>query len=926
MSGDPGGFFRDSFCVWGANRYLLPPASGLNKRITMVMKKGIKRKKGRQPSDDKEITLFTGLAGLDNILTGVRLGDNVVLQIDSLDDYLRFVHPFCRGANQLKRPLIYFRFADHPAVIPSDVTAEVVQLHPEAGFENFISEIFDVIEKFGKGAFYVFDCLSDLVVDWYSDRMLGNFFMLTCPYLFDLDTVAYFALMRDVHTSLAIDAIHNTAQIVMDVYRHKDAMYVHPLKVDGRYSNTMYMLHRWEGENFNPVTNSVTTSAILANIPQPWLDFNMQRRDVWSRSFLQAQEIVNTTPVDQRGAWKGSKLFERLLRMAVTREPQLLKLAEKYLDFADVVDIGKRMIGSGLIGGKSVGMLLARAILKKKDISWIEKMEPHDSFFIGSDVFYAYLIQNKCWWVRRQLNNSAPGFELAKKARDLILAGTFPEDIQDQFKEMLEYFGQSPIIVRSSSLLEDAYGNSFSGKYESVFCANQGTPQERLKNFMDAVRQVYASTMDEEALSYRAHWKLLDRDEQMALLVQRVSGALYEDKFFPQISGVGFSFNPYVWNPEIDPRAGMLRLVFGLGTRAVERIDDDYTRIVALNAPTRRPEASSEDLRKFAQRKMDLLDLKANQLVSKSFEETVKKITDFPLEIFASRDIELERRQREYKSADVFSWILTFDHLLAKTGFVGDMHRMLQVLQEAYEHSVDVEFTANFVNGEDYRINLVQCRPFQVKGNIMSVKTPRAIPRDKVVLESRGPVIGSNVATTIDRVIYVVPEVYGQMKINDRYAIARLVGRLTHIKNKKENPVIMLIGPGRWATTTPALGVPVNFSEINTVSVLCEVAAMHEGLVPEVSLGTHFFNDLVETDMLYFAVFPQKYDNTLNKEYFEKMPNQLTRLLPDAKPWGAAVYVIDGEQKKDQPSICLNSNVLKQQVICYLGAVQGEKH
>ena len=169
--------------------------------------------------------------------------------------------------------------------------------------------------------------------------------------------------------------------------------------------------------------------------------------------------------------------------------------------------------------------------------------------------------------------------------------------------KMLEYFGQSPIIVRSSSLLEDAYGNAFSGKYESVFCANQGTPQDRLENFLNAIRKVYTSTLSEEALAYRAHWGLLDRDEQMAILVQRVSGSVYEDQFFPQIAGVGVSYNPYVWNSEIDPEAGMIRLVFGLGTRAVDRIDDDYTRIVALNAPSRRPEASSEDVRKFSQKK-----------------------------------------------------------------------------------------------------------------------------------------------------------------------------------------------------------------------------------------------------------------------------------------------------------------------------------
>lgn len=875
--------------------------------------------KKKNPASKTSPVCNTGLPGLDKILQGVRLGDNVVFQVDTIEDYVRFTRPFFEAAHKEKKNLIYFRFADHPTLLPDGVSAHVYELHPEAGFENFISEIFDVIEKFGKGAFYVFDCLSDLAVDWYSDRMLGNFFMLTCPYLYDYDTVAYFSLLRNYHTVFAIDAIHNTAQVVLDIYRKKEDVYVYPLKVDKRHSNTMYMLHRWEKESFTPVTRSTVIAEILASIPQPWLDFSMQRRDVWTRSFVQAQEIVNATHSDKRAVWKGSNLFRRLLRMAVTRDERLLNLAEKYLDFADVVEIGKRMIGTGLIGGKSVGMLLARAILKKTDSAWNDKLEAHDSFYIGSDVFYTYLIQNKCWWMRRRLNASAPVFDSAKETRTLMLKGTFPKDIQDQFMGMLDYFGQSPIIVRSSSLLEDAYGNAFSGKYDSVFCANQGTPQERLKTFIDAVRTVYASTMSEEALAYRAHWNLLDRDEQMALLVQRVSGAVYNDQYFPQIAGVGFSFNPYAWNSEIDPKAGLLRLVFGLGTRAVERIDDDYTRIVALNAPMRRPEASSGDVRKYAQRKVDVLDLKANCHATRSFEHVVHNISDLPLDIFASRDDELERSSEAGKK-QVFSMVLTFDKLLSQTPFVKDMAEMLKALQGAYDYPVDVEFSANFLDKDNYRINLLQCRPFQVKGNILTVEAPTAIPREKIILETRGPVIGSSIATTIDRIIYVVPKVYGKMNTSDRYAVARLVGALTHLKIDDKKPTIMLIGPGRWATTTPALGVPVSFAEINTVSVLCEVAAMHEGLVPEVSLGTHFFNDLVEMDMLYFAVHPQKYDNALNANFFDASKNILAQLLPNKKRFSEVVRVVDSPRGNSLQRICLNADVVKQNAVCYLGA------
>jgi pyruvate, water dikinase len=516
------------------------------------------------------------------------------------------------------------------------------------------------------------------------------------------------------------------------------------------------------------------------------------------------------------------------------------------------------------------------------------------------------------------LNSAVFDVESARKAKSLILKGEFSQDIKDQFAEMLEYFGQSPIIVRSSSLLEDAYGNSFSGKYESVFCANQGTPQERLTHFMEAVRHVYASTMDEEALAYRRHWGLLDRDEQMALLIQRVSGSVYEDKYFPHIAGVGFSFNPYVWNTRIDPKAGMIRLVFGLGTRAVDRTDDDYTRLVALNEPGLWPESSSSEIRKYTQRKVDVLDLAKNQHQSCSFESIALQHPDLPLHIFATRDHDLEERAREAGKEDVFSWMLTFDYLLAKTNFIKDMHQIMSALQDAYQHPVDIEFTTNFIGKDEYKINVLQCRPFQVKGNLLSIETPQLVDRDRVIMETRGPVIGSSVATTIDRLIYVVPEIYGTMNTADRYAVARLIGKLNQLNAQEERLTTMLVGPGRWATTTPSLGVPVSFAEISRMSILCEIAEMREGLVPDVSLGTHFFNDLVEMDMLYFVIYPQRYDNALNRSFFKSSLNRLIDLIPEATDLQSVVKVFDRPTDAKERTLCLYADVLKQNAICYL--------
>ena len=515
------------------------------------------------------------------------------------------------------------------------------------------------------------------------------------------------------------------------------------------------------------------------------------------------------------------------------------------------------------------------------------------------------------------------------EARDRILAGKFPDYLVQGLSEMLNYFGQAPIIVRSSSLLEDSYGNAFSGKYDSVFCPNQGPHDRRLQEFLSAIKAVYASTMNEAALHYRAQRGLLGRDEQMSLLVQRVSGIGYGSMFYPQVAGVALSRNPYVWHESIDPDAGVVRLVFGLGTRAVDRSDDDYTRIVALNAPERRPESDFAEVRQYSQRRVDVIDLEANQFVSREFPRVASRSFRLPVGIFASRAERSPQRDgsaarpakspsglRRDETYDAGDLVLTFDELLTETPFVADMRELLQTLQRAYDYPVDVEFTANFIDADRYKINVVQCRPLQVASNGPAVALPESIAAEDRVLEARGAVIGRGRVNRIDRLVYVSPSAYGQLPQSDRYSIARAIGRLMHADRPEPPREVMLIGPGRWGTTTPSLGVPVRFAEIDTARVLCEIVAMREDLIPDVSLGTHFFNDLVEMDMLYLALFPGREGNSWNEAFFEQTPNRLAEILPADAKWSHVLHVLD--LPPAGAALTLNANALTQQVVCYL--------
>ena len=859
------------------------------------------------PVSDHELAMTplqppgTGIPALDDVLQGLRPGDNVVWQVEDLDDYPPLVLPFAVRARAEGRRVVYFRFARHEPLLDEASGAEIHRISPALGFESFTDAIHRVIEEAGPGAFHVFDCLSDLAADWYSDLMLGNFFMVTCPYLYELDTVTYFALLSGHHAAEAVDAVRSTTQILVDVFRRRRTVYLHPLKVDGRHSPTMYLPHVREGEALRPLTESAELSEALVDVADRRLDA-VEQPDVWDRRVDAAREIRDGVREGRRRPEEERAAFESLLRMMLTRDDRFAEMAGRHLTLDDLLAIRRRMVGTGLVGGKAAGMLVARAILANGDPAWARMLEPHDSWFVGSDVFYTYLVRNGCWPARREQRRRASFLDGAAEARRRVEEGEFPDFVLRRFVAMLEYYGQSPIIVRSSSLLEDGFGNAFTGKYESVFCPNQGSPEERLRDFLSALRQVYASSMSEEALRYRERRGLLDRDEQMAVLVQRVSGAVHGDLYFPQVAGVALSYNPYVWNAGIDPQAGVMRLVFGLGTRAVDRSDDDYTRLVALNAPSLRPESTLDEKTEYAQHRVDVLDLRARTITSVPFDEAARAAPRLPLQLFGT------------KRPDG-GWVLTFDELLWGTPLVERMRALLGTLRDAYRYPVDVEFTGNFLPDGELRLNLVQCRPLQVREGGAIVPAPSALPEDRVLLRSRGPIVGPSAHTPIDRVVYVDPDAYVNLGTGDRHEVARVIGRLMRLDPDVDRKV-MLLGPGRWGTTTVALGVPVSFAEIQRVSVLCEIMRIGD-VVPDVSLGSHFFNDLVEESMLYVALYPAHPGHLLDEPRLRGEPNLLASLLPDDGRMAGVIRVVDFTSKDGQ-LLWLNCDCVRQEAVGFL--------
>lgn len=835
------------------------------------------------------IKISTGLSDLDILLAGPRQGDNVVWRIDSIEDYRFYVDLFADFLKKHRLEVFYFRFAEHPPLLSPSPGITIIELDPLKGFEQFIVKIFDIISGKEEGNF-IFDSLSDLPHNCFSDRMIGNFFKLLCPRLHRLNSLSYFSYMRFKHSFHAEQFISDTTQIMIDVYYHDSERYVKPFQVKDRYSSEMYRLHKQGKESLEMVGESLNITDVLSSAPWPGLRSASYRMiGLWDRMLLSAEEILEDEKKSGTPSPKTPAIFNRLLKFIISRDDKVLSLAEKYLTLKDLIYIWKRMIGTGFIGGKSVGMLLAHAVLRNKCPDLFDQLEKHDSFYLGSDAFYTFLIDNGLWWTKQEQKDPDKFLNNITSARNKIMNGTFPSYIVQRLSDMLDYYGQAPIIVRSSSLLEDAFGSAFAGKYESVFCPNQGTREKRLEYLLKAVKTVYASAMSKEALLYRQYRGVLDRDEQMPLLIQRVSGMPKGPYYYPQLSGVGFSFNPYAWNKEIDPKAGMIRLVYGMGTRAVDRSDNDYTRIIALNAPTLRPESDTSEKNRYSQKNVDLLDLRNSTFRSCDFKSLSSMETH--LDLLGSYDWRAERYYREKGIKGKNNWFISFEQLIKKTRFIDDMSRILETIKGTYGSNVDIEFTCNFYSPEKYKICLVQCRPFQVdEHNIMDVRIPVIAP-EKLLMKAGGAIVGRSPVAKINRIIFVDPETYGILPDGKRYTVARIISSLLKLESSSHKTI--LIGPGRWGTSTPSLGVPVTFSEIRSAYAICEIDSMHEGLIPDLSLGTHFFNEMTETGMVYMGYFNGKEENRFEIDLLRKKTNMLTKLLPDKEEWAHIIHVTD---------------------------------
>jgi hypothetical protein len=667
---------------------------------------------------------------------------------------------------------------------------------------------------------------------------------------------------------------------------------------------------------------------VLSNQPAPSdsveLTFNPEISP-WDLLFRQGEIYESMPPPEQE---KASHHLEEikvvLIKGMISDQLPFIGVAKNVFSIADLRRIYRRRIGRGKIGGKAAGMALAWKILQQSDPEFGPDISKQvgipDSYFIGTEVIYDFRLANGMEHFMNQ--KYRPLEEIRKQYPHILeahLNGRFPEDIIDQLRAVLAQVGDSPLIVRSSSLLEDNFGYSFAGKYESYFCPNQGSERDNLKALLDAIRRVYASTVNPDAILYRKHHGLIDYDERMAILVQRLRGQRYGRYFLPTLAGVGFSQNPFRWNPDIRRDDGFLRLVWGIGTRAVERVDNDYPRLIALSHPQLRPETEAKTIRQYSQWLVDVIDLEENSFKTMPVRQVLG--SDYP---FLRHIVSIDKGDylQEILSPGLLDsserFVLTFGALTKERKFIKLMRTALTRLEKMYGTPVDVEFTVQILpdrSNPDFKLHILQCRPLSQRSEEDAIILPRDIPEPDILFTAHR-LIPDGKAEGIRYVVFVDPNEYRKIpEPVTKLEIGRAIGRLNTLL---EGESFVLMGPGRWGSTNIDLGVRVSYADIYNTKVLIEMAVAQDGRMPELSYGTHFFQDLVESGIHSLALHIGEGNCKFNWQFFLESPNRLETLLPEDASLSNCLRVIDLAQTTDNRRLSILMDGTSDEAMGYL--------
>ncbi|MCR4429364.1 MAG: PEP/pyruvate-binding domain-containing protein, partial [Caldiserica bacterium] len=394
--------------------------------------------------------------------------------------------------------------------------------------------------------------------------------------------------------------------------------------------------------------------------------------------------------------------------------------------------------------------------------------------------------------------------------------------------------------------------------------------------------------------------------------IQEVVGRRAGKYFFPLFAGVAFSHNEFRWSPRIKREDGIVRMVMGLGTRAVDRLINDYPFLFSPGQPNLRVNVSPDEVLKYSQKKVDLINLERRRFESVPVENLIHEVAEeipnisFVVSIF--QDEQLFQPVGNFFQLKEAKPVLTFNKLISQSPFVPQIRSILKILEESLGFPVDVEFACD---GDLHKIYLLQCRPQSISEKSIFIRVPDDLSSEEVIFTAN-KYVSTGLVSGIEFVVFVDPDAYNSISsYEELLEVGRVIGTLNSKLPKKK---FILIGPGRWGSRGDVkLGVKVSYSQINNTAMLIEIARKKQDYVPELSFGTHFFQDLVEAQIRYLPLYPEDPGVVFNQEFFLDTPNEIKKLLPEigslekvvrlinvckTKSGGTLKIIMDGEKDK----------------------------
>jgi pyruvate,water dikinase len=586
-----------------------------------------------------------------------------------------------------------------------------------------------------------------------------------------------------------------------------------------------------------------------------------------------------------------------LIRRILSDHPRFVKVAKHFIGIDDFSDFMRRVIhppnSHGRLGGKSSGLYLAAQILRAaaREKNILNNIKTPKTWYLTSDNYFYFISYNNLEDIAEQkYKDLSQVRQEYPYVMQLFKSSPLPPEIIKALSLALDDFGDVPLIIRSSSLLEDQTGAAFAGKYKSLFIANKGTKEERLTALTDAVTEVLASMFGPDPIEYRNKLDLIDQHEEMGILIQEVVGIHVGHYYLPALAGVAFSQNEFRWSSRIRREDGLIRLVPGLGTRAVDRLSDDYPVLVVPGQPYLRVNITPDEIIRYSPKKIDVINLETRKFETVEISELLKECgAEYPLANYLFSTLTPDGIRPVGNLGIDFDkerLVVTFEDLFSHTPFLKQIHTILNVLEEAFDHPVDIEFAHDGTN-----FYLLQCRAQSYSEDGIPTTIPKNVPPEKIIF-SANRYISNGSVSNITYVVYVDPQIYSELKDHQALvSVGRAISELNKILPKRQ---FILMGPGRWGSRGDIrLGVSVTYSDIDNTAMLIEVARKQKDYIPEPSFGTHFFQDLVEASIYYLPLYPEDAGVTFNENFLTSQTNILADLLPAFASLAEVIRVID---------------------------------